>query len=362
MKTDNELQQKQKELKEEITKRIDNTIPACFYNLIGDALARIFRHKKRPHWTVSAVVLFVVIYLPATLVSVLTGEVYKWETTHFFYVVLAVAIFSAPTVNHINITANVLSGLRDNVVDAIQDVKSLNAFSEWLSAFSVRKWLIFNLVFGLPYYLIWTFGESLFVGKFVGLGVAVFNLVIFYYDSVFYTIFKMLTLPSLLSELNLNIYEPDPGNSKVIKYLIYMLNVYVYYYVSVVAFITAIMSFFQASWMLWLILIMGWLPSIAQFIANQYAVRKIIITAKWNKLEELQGQIKELHTGNLKDAPEATIVRINQLMDLHDRISGKPNSMLNWNTGLNLLNQLMLPLLGVLLGNIDKVINMLFKP
>ena len=100
----------------------------------------------------------------------------------------------------------------------------------------------------------------------------------------------------------------------------------------------------------------------AQFIANQYAVRKIIITAKWRKLDELQGQIKELQTVNLKDAPEATIVRINQLMDLHDRISGKPNSILNWNTGFNLLNQLMLPLLGVLLGNIDKVINLLFKP
>jgi len=362
MNTDNELQQKQKELKEEITKRIDNTIPAYFYNLIGDALARIFRLKKRPHWAVSAVVLFVLIYLPASLVSVLTGEVYKWEATHFFYVVLAVAIFSAPTVNHINITGNVLSGLRDNVVDSIQDVKSLNAFSEWLSAFSVRKWLIFNLAFGIPYYLIWTITQGVFMGKFVGFGVAAFNLVIFYYDSVFYTIFKMLTLPSALSKLNLNIYEPDPANSKVIKYLIYMLNVYLYYYVSVVALVTAIMSLFPASWMLWAILFMGWLPSMAQFIANQYAIRKIIITAKWKKLDELQGQIKELNTGNLKDAPEATIVRINQLMDLHDRISGKPNSMLNWNTGFNLLNQLMLPLLGVLLGNIDKVINLLFKP
>ena len=357
MNADNELLQKRNELKEEINKRIENTIPAYFYNLVGDALTRSFRLKKRPHWAVDAAVLFVLIYLPASLVSVLTGEVYKWETIHFFYVALAVAIFSAPTVNHINITGNVLSGLRDNVVDSIQDVKSLNAFSEWLSAFSVQKWLIFNMVFGIPYYLIWTISESLYMGAFVGFGVAAFNLVILYYISVWYTIFKMLTLPSALSELNLNIYEPDPANSKVIKYLIYMLNVYLYYYVSVVALVTAIMSFFPASWMLWLILFMGWLPSIAQFIANQYAVRKIIITAKWRKLDELQGQIKELQTVNLKDAPEATIVRINQLMDLHDRISGKPNNMLNWNTGLSLLNQLMLPLLGVLLGNIDKVIN-----
>jgi len=48
-------------------------------------------------------------------------------------------------------------------------------------------------------------------------------------------------------------------------------------------------------------------------------------------------------------------------MDMPDLISKKPNSALIWGTGLSFLYQLMLPLLGLLLGIIDKLLNLL-KP
>ena len=112
-------------------------------------------------------------------------------------------------------------------------------------------------------------------------------------------------------------------------------------------------------WIIWVNILLGWLPTITQFLVNQYAIRKIIISAKWRNLNRIQEQIKDLQNVNLKEAPEATIARINQLMDLHDRIGAKPNSILSWSTGLSFLNQLMLPVLGSLLGNIDKLLKLI---
>jgi len=102
-----------------------------------------------------------------------------------------------------------------------------------------------------------------------------------------------------------------------------------------------------------------WIPTVIQFIANQAALKKIITNAKLQTLNRLQMQIRTLQSGDLGGAPDGTISRINQLMDLYDRIKGKPNSILNLNTGLGFLNQMMLPLLGWLLGNVDKLLGLL---
>jgi hypothetical protein len=113
------------------------------------------------------------------------------------------------------------------------------------------------------------------------------------------------------------------------------------------------------AWWLWGCLFVGWVPTILQFLVNQYSIRKMIMTAKWESLNQLQIQIRQLRNSNLTNGPDTTVTRLNQLMDLHDRISAKPNSILNWGTGISFLNQLMLPLLGLLLGNIDKILKLL---
>ena len=114
-------------------------------------------------------------------------------------------------------------------------------------------------------------------------------------------------------------------------------------------------------WWIWGSVIVGWLPTISQFFINQYVIRKIIVNAKWSVLNQLQEQIVDLQTKKIRESPEIAIKQINELMDLHDRIRSKPNSMLNLGTGISFLNQMMLPLLGLLLGNVDKLLNLL-KP
>jgi hypothetical protein len=44
-------------------------------------------------------------------------------------------------------------------------------------------------------------------------------------------------------------------------------------------------------------------------------------------------------------------------MDYHDRIEATPNSALNFRSGLNFLNSLLLPVLAFLIGNLKDVIS-----
>jgi hypothetical protein len=271
---------------------------------------------------------------------------------------LGLVSYFSPIVSYLNIVYNVLPGIRDHIVDSIQDVEDLNTFSVWLSSFwSIRKWMAVNICIGIPCFIVVTIGENLGIGNFIGFGLFTINsLLIPLFVSPLYAIYKMLTLPPLLSGYKLNLYESDPVNSEVIQHLVNILNIYLYYVAGYIAILTSVVVLRPAIWSIWLSILLGWLPITMQFLINQYAVRKIIISAKWRNLNRIQEQIKDLQNANLKEAPEATIARINQLMDLHDRIGAKPNSMLNWASGLSFLNQLMLPLLGLLLGNIDKLL------
>jgi len=177
-----------------------------------------------------------------------------------------------------------------------------------------------------------------------------------------YIILRTLTLPIKLADCQLNIYESDPANSEVVQRLIYVLNVYIYLvagYCAIGTMLGALIS--ELSWSVWGFIFLGWTPTIIQFLVNQYAIRKIIIDAKWRNLSRLQTRIQELQNDALTDAPDKAIIQLNQLMDLHDRISAKPNSALNWGTGLSFLNQLLLPLLGLLLGNMDKLLKLLAR-
>ena len=358
------LQEKRAELKRVINEGMEKTFPAYFFNAIGRGLVKILRLKKQPHWSINALVLGVLIFLPCLLVSFATKEIYQWKAVHLFYIGLLVYGYLSPIVGHVNVVYNVLPGIRDDLVDSIQSVEDLDKLHSWLNVlWSFRKWMTFMIWAGLLYGIIVTVGVSFSTGSFIGVGLTTlgFSVGLFYVIPI-YVIFYMLTLPSQLAGYRLNLYESDPANSEVLQRLIYILNVYLYILAGYVAVGTALVSLNPAtSWYAYVGIPVGWVPTIMQFLINQYAVRKAVITAKWKILNRLQGQIKELQKKDLIDAPDTTIARVHQLMDLHDRISAKPNSILNWGTGLSFLNQLMLPLLGLLLGNIDKLLKLLVR-
>ena len=106
------------------------------------------------------------------------------------------------------------------------------------------------------------------------------------------------------------------------------------------------------------IVVLLWIPLVAMFILNQTSLSNIIRRAKWKTLNEIQARVEKLHAAdNL--AEEDTLEAINRLMDYHDRIKGTRNSALNARAVLSMLNSLLLPLLALLLANLDTILSLL---
>lgn len=356
MNAESELLAKQKELKETINMGMENTLPAYYFNLVGNALAKLFRLAKQPPRIVNAAVLCILVFLPGIIIAFLTGEIYQWGELHFRYVVLELAFYFGPITMHINLTLNILPRFRDHIIDTIQDAEDLNTLSIWLrSVFSPRKWIVFSIYFGIPFTVVLILVYSLGVGNFVGYGISTLVVIVaLLLGSAFYGVYKVMTLPLILSRFNLDLYKSNPANSVLIQYLVHILNLYIYIYAAYMAILTSVVVLIPIRYVLLIDILSGWAPITAQFLVNQYSFRKIIITAKWQNLRKLQGEIKDAQNKIWKEASNANIARVNRLIDLHDRINATPNSMLNLGSALSFINQLMFPLVGLLLANIDK--------
>lgn len=360
----NDLTQKRAELKQSITARIEQTFPAYFFHLVGGAIKKAFSLKQSPHWLINAIVLCLLMYVPGLIVAAVTGEIRSWDIRSWTLIGVYIYAYLASIVSHINVSYNLLPGIRDGLVDFIQTTEDLEKLYNWLDRFfSFRGWLISMIFVGVIFGLVMSTYISWVTGGLIGAGMVVIDFSVgFLFAIPFWVIFKVLTLPNALSGCRLRLYESNPANSEVIQRLLDVLNEYFYMVAIYVAIATVIASIHPYTGiMIWVSLFFGWGPSITQFLINQRAIRKIIANEKWRNLNYLQEQIRQLQSSNLVDAPEEKIVRINQLMDLHDRVSTTPNTLLSLNTWANLLQQLILPLLALLLGNIDTIIKMVLR-
>ena len=100
-----------------------------------------------------------------------------------------------------------------------------------------------------------------------------------------------------------------------------------------------------------------WSPVIVFFIIGQVSLSNIITNAKWQKLNQIQARIEKLEIeGNIED--KDTLETIKRLIEFHNQILGTPNSALNFRSGLNFINSLMLPLIAFVLGNLDLVLGL----
>jgi hypothetical protein len=359
-KQDTNLLEKRAELKQIINEGMQKTFPANLFNATGRSLVKIFRLKTQPDSAVNIFVFSVCIYLVATVAAALTGEIFQWTKSQYILVGLLSFEYLSVIIVHLDVVENILPGIRDTLVDSILTVDDLRKLENWLNKlWSFHKGWIYVL-FVLLFVILNIIGFNFAIHQFIGVGLAILaGLISILFVAPIFIILYMLTLPVQISGFHLTLYETDPVNSEVIQQLIRIFNLHIYLVTGMVAIGTALIAanpLNETGKSLALVnLLAGWFPIIAQFLMNQYALRRLIARAKWLYLNQLQTQIKQLQNTNLITASEKTLTRLNQLIDLHDRISAKSNSSLNWGTGLSFFNQLMLPLLGLLLGNIDKV-------
>lgn len=209
-------------------------------------------------------------------------------------------------------------------------------------------------------------GFGISYGNFVGIGFLITALlggVII--GIVFYLVFWIGSLAKKLGQYEYELNTFSPADSEIIHNISDMLMRCIY----ILAFIFAIMTLVVSSNIIGLdermgtlfgvpLLLVAWMSSIIQFLFTRSTIEKIVAKAKWKTLNKIQVKMNSVEAaGDLSD--KETSERLFRLADTHKQILSSKTNSFDFKSVATLFSQLMLPLLGLLLGNLDKILALL---
>ncbi len=169
----NDLTQKRAELKQSITARIEQTFPAYLFHLVGGVIKQVFNLKQPPHWSINATVLCILMYVPGLVLAVASGEIRSWDIRYWTLLGAYIYAYFAPIVSHINVSYNLLPGIRDGLVDFIQTTEDLEKLQDWLDRFfSFRGWLLSMILGGVAFGLMMSIYVSWVTNGLIGMGMS----------------------------------------------------------------------------------------------------------------------------------------------------------------------------------------------
>jgi len=361
MTIDSELNKKRLEVKNEITEGINKTPMALLFNTTGRVIQKIRRNPKPLPFIFCVVVL-------ATIISVILGLNYlvlsrtpeaATQITPISAVILVEILLVIIALTYFNVN-RVLFSIRDVFVDSIMSSEDLSKLHEWLSL-GWSPSIIGRFFF---WWVLFTVGAMAFIylffsqKGFISVGLLMPYLFFAFLGGVsFYYAPLMLLLPSRLRFYRFELYENDPARSEIVDNISAVLNRFIYGYVFLNAMLQSSLAIANVPIIAQIALMVtfGWMPVITQYLVNQACIQTIISRSKRKTLNRIQAEIQTLHEGDIKN--KETIETINRLVDYHERIRTTPDSNLNVQIFGHFLNQLALPFLGFLLGNIDTIID-----
>ncbi len=346
----------------------EKTLPALIFSVTGRIVCKITGRKKPLPWQFSFAVLALIIQLPTLLISYLFGEAHQWNTGIdiginnllglggirlglLWMIYIELGLF-ATVLGHVCVFY-VYKNMNIYIVDKIQREEDLiDLQMVFARVGSLKNTIYFTLLFTL----FWSISFSGFlsgqINNFIGYGLFSGTIV-----------FGLLTGPAVylegcyylfithLGNYSYTLNETSPAHSHVIHRISRIISILIYSIAIFIALATSTVGFNTGAVIL--AALIGWIPTIVYFFASQRSIGNIINIAKWKTLNYIQDQIRALNNGDI--TTKENIEAINRLMDYHERVRSTPNSTLGIGTGLNLVNQLALPTIGILFANIDKL-------
>lgn len=344
-----------KEIKQEIKLNSDKNLPAIIFYDVDLVIRRISgRTKKLPDWYV-VLFLSLLIQLPTLLITIIFKEFSQWESLGFIWAGYLVYGLVAPVMvyyQHKYIAHEMSLIFVDSIVnynDLIDLKKTLDTY--W----NYRRFWANTVIFTVFWCLAFSFVNSVYLGRFIGFGLSIGTIVFGLIAGSGYSYLPwFIQFSWRLGQYDFETFGIAPAHSEIISCLKRFYNNFIY----MIAGYFVLGTFANAFniWATVLVIVVGWVPTILLFVIYQSSLHKIITREKWVYLKKMQAQMISLANKNItnKDSLET----VNRLMDFHERIRQTPDSALDFKSMLNFLNQLMLPLLGFLLANINKVFDL----
>jgi hypothetical protein len=361
MAKESELIRKRREVKAEIL-ALKETIPSArIFNQLGKA----FKHNSLGYWLSNVVLLNFILLGPWIIIGFVFGEIEKTipvlvtgaattEITALGFVVAHIAV------------QTILDDIANRIVAKINNADDLSKILLWLK----KTWLAQNVsMFVLPLCLLWTAlgvpSLSIPIHQFIGFGASLtITLVGLLGGLMFYAPLWASLLASSLKTYQYDMNTFSPADSEIISDISEMLTKGIY----IMASYGAVLSLFFSSNLyvdkikafIFPVMIGGWAIIILQFLLTRSTLGTITNRAKWKILNRIQTKMNAMEvTGDLSD--KDTAERLFRLADIHKQIMASKTNTFDLKSVSTLFSQLMLPLLGLLLGNLDKVLKLLSK-
>lgn len=351
-----ELKQLKSTLKERL--QTDQNQLEALLSKISKVVQKLTKSDQPLSHLASAVVLGFLLILIELIVSLITNEIgaanflapiriMAW--TILFLTITTLLIF-------INYMHSLTQMIEHYIIDSITTIEDLENLQNWI-ALAYHKILprLIALIIGIlsVFVLIATGLTTIAQENPINLGS---NFVFFFCSLIIglimFYIPLILLLPIYLSRYTYDLYASNPSQSEIVHRIYTTLNQFLYISAlySAMGTFVAVSANTVSSTNLVSLITLSWGTIFFIFILNQGVLRKIITEAKWQKLRQIQSEIIQIESKqklNQKD----TIESLNRLADFHNRIYNTPNSILNFKTGLNFINSLLLPLLAFILAN-----------
>ena len=354
------LELKRREVREEILALREKIPSARILNFFGKA----FKTKSLGYWLSNFVALNVIALSPWLLIGLAVDELVSNKHLWIPGIIAIEESISSIFLAHV-ITLNVFDDITNKIITKINNSEDLVKVKQWLRI-SWSKQNVFRLV------LVWIFtwislgpiGFSVVYHNFVGFGFLLTSVIVgaivgmaFY--SVVWVVWLVINLKNYQYQLN----NFSPAASEIISNITDMLTKCIYSLAAFFACITLVNtsnlidSPIKVLFSLPFLLI-SWISIIVQFFVTRSTIAKIVNDAKWKTLNKIQVRINSIEAkGDLTD--KETAEKLLRIADIHNQIMASKTQIFDLRSVSTLFSQLMLPLLGLLLGNLDKILDLL---
>jgi hypothetical protein len=353
------VQEKQVTLKNEINAAADKTFIALIFNGVSQLLQSVTFSSRPLPWYFGAGALALTIWMIAFLIPYVLGEEriasgMGWTNAVFLEQALLLAVLAQIVVKRF------LENLRDYIVDKTESAHDLVDLQRWLGYVSSKSrilWLI--LSFGIFWTSLAAFYDSLLWPVYQGFAVpamaAIYATVLSL--SVYYLIL-VIDFSCRVGHYQFRLYRFDPVNSDVIARLSHMLNMVAYAAAvgSAIGTIMIVLSGLPRIAVVGVILT-GWIPVILLFVGWRSAERRLVTAEKSKTIRELQLEIEAVWQQTDR-ANQQCIQELTGLQDLHDRVVSTRDSSFGLRSAVTLFNQLILPIIALILSNSDLLWNL----
>jgi hypothetical protein len=354
------LELKRKEVREEILAMKEKIPSVRILNFFG----KTFKSQSLEYWLSNFIILNAMALSPWLLIGLaldeLTSNKYLWIPGLLVVVEAIIGIFLTRI-----IVVSVFDDIADRIIIKINNVGDLIKQMQWLSeSWSKRNVLRFILFWELVWLSLGVGGFSIAYHNFVGFGFSITGMIVGLLAGIgFYTTVWVGLLAYELRNYQYQLNAFSPVDSEIINDITELLTKPTYIlaaYFAVVTLMAASNLTDQQIRILFSLpfLFIAWIIITAQFLLTRLTIGRIVSDAKWKTLNKIQAKINSIEaTGDLSD--KETAERLLRLVDIHTRVVASRSSTFDLKSLTTFISQLMLPLLGLLLGNFDKVLTLL---